>query len=48
MKKDKKETKKQHEIKERKHWEINPVEKVIPSKKKYDRKRDKKDKEYRV
>ena len=39
--------KEQHEIKERKFWDVNPVQKVVPDKKKYNRKRDKKNEEYR-
>lgn len=39
--------KKQYEIKERKFWDVNPVQKVVPDKKKYNRKRDKKREEYR-
>lgn len=39
--------KKQHEIKERKFWDVSPIEKVVPNKKRYNRKKDKKEKEYR-
>ena len=39
--------KEQHEIKERKFWDVNPIEKVVPNKKRYNRKKDKKEKEYR-
>lgn len=48
MSKNKKNKKReQHEIKERQFWDINPIQRVVPNKKKYNRKRDKREKEYK-